>query len=79
LKVDYTEEALADIVEAITYLNERNPTAAAELDAEISRCIERLAAGEFDGPASRLRSGRQCKAGPWRRSESTISATLTNC
>jgi len=26
LKVTYTEEALADIVEAITYLNERNPT-----------------------------------------------------
>jgi len=25
LKVDYTEEALADIVDAITYLNERNP------------------------------------------------------
>jgi hypothetical protein len=26
LKVTYTEEAVADIVEAITYLNERNPT-----------------------------------------------------
>jgi hypothetical protein len=29
LKVTYTDEAVADIVEAITYLNERNPTAAA--------------------------------------------------
>jgi hypothetical protein len=29
LKVTYTEEAVADIVQAITYLNERNPTAAA--------------------------------------------------
>jgi hypothetical protein len=28
LKTTYTEEAIADIVEAITYLNERNPTAA---------------------------------------------------
>jgi plasmid stabilization system protein ParE len=37
LKVTYTEEAVADIVEAITYLNQRNPTAAANLDAEISR------------------------------------------
>jgi plasmid stabilization system protein ParE len=37
LKVTYTEEAVADIVEAITYLNERNPTAAAKLDAEIAR------------------------------------------
>jgi plasmid stabilization system protein ParE len=57
LKVTYTEEAVADIVEAITYLNERNPTAAANLDAEIARCVERLADREFDGPVSRLRSG----------------------
>jgi plasmid stabilization system protein ParE len=42
LKVTYTEEAVADIVDAITYLNERNPTAAAKLDAEIARCVERL-------------------------------------
>jgi plasmid stabilization system protein ParE len=57
LKVTYTEEAVADIVEAITYLNERNPTAAANLDAEIARCVERLADLEFEGPVSRLRSG----------------------
>ena len=57
MKVTYTEEAIADIVEAIAYLNERNPTAAANLDAEIERCIERLADREFDGPVSRLRSG----------------------
>ena len=57
MKVTYTEEAVADIVEAITYLNERNPTAAANLDAEIAQCIERLTAQEFDGPVSRLRSG----------------------
>jgi plasmid stabilization system protein ParE len=57
LKVTYTEEAVADIVEAITYLKERNPTAAASLDAEISQCIGRLAAQEFDGPVSRLRTG----------------------
>jgi plasmid stabilization system protein ParE len=57
LKVTYTEEAVADIVQAITYLNERSPTAAAKLDADIARCIERLADQEFDGPVSRLRSG----------------------
>lgn len=49
MKVTYTEEAVADIVEAIAYLNERNPTAAAKLDADIARCIERLAAQEFEG------------------------------
>jgi plasmid stabilization system protein ParE len=57
LKVTYTEEAIADIVEAIAYVNERNPTAAARLDAEIARCVERLADREFEGPVSRLRSG----------------------
>jgi plasmid stabilization system protein ParE len=44
LKITYTEEAVADIVEAITYLNERNSSAAAKLDAAITRCVERLAA-----------------------------------
>ena len=57
MKVTYTEEAVADILQAITYLNERNPTAAAKLDADIARCIERLADREFEGPVSRLRSG----------------------
>jgi plasmid stabilization system protein ParE len=57
LKVTYTEEAVADIVDAIAYLNERNPTAASKLDAEIARCVERLAEREFEGPVSRLRSG----------------------
>ena len=57
MKVTYTEEALADIVGALTYLNERNPTAASKLDAAIARCVERLADHEFEGPVSRLRSG----------------------
>ena len=57
MKVTYTEEAVADVVDAITYLHERNPTPAANLDAGIAQCIERLAAQEFDGPISRLRSG----------------------
>jgi plasmid stabilization system protein ParE len=57
LKVTYTEEAVADIVEAITYLNERSPTAAAKLDADTARYIERLADRQFEGPISRLRSG----------------------
>lgn len=62
--VNYTEEAIADIVEAITYLNERNPTAAANLDSEIERCIERLAAHDFEGPVSRLRSGALVRSWP---------------
>jgi plasmid stabilization system protein ParE len=57
LKVTYTEEAVADIVQAITYLNERNPTIAAKLDADIRRSIKRLADHEFEGPLSRLPLG----------------------
>mgnify|MGYP002684279674 CR=1 FL=1 len=57
MKVTNTEEAVADIVEAVSYRNQRNPTAAANLDAEIARCIDRLADREFDGPLSWLRSG----------------------
>lgn len=57
MKVTYTEEAIADIVDAISYLHERNPTAAAKVDADIARCIERLADREFEGPVSRLHSG----------------------
>ena len=57
MKVTYTEEAIADIVQAITYLNERNPTAAATLDTDIARCVDRLADRELEGPVSRLRSG----------------------
>ena len=67
MKVTYTEEAVADIVEAITYLNERNPTAAAKLDADIALCIERLADREFEGPVSRLRSGAAVRTGHRRR------------
>jgi plasmid stabilization system protein ParE len=64
LIVTYTEEAIADIVEAISYLNELNAAAATNLDAEIARCIERLAAHDFEGPASRLQSGALVRSWP---------------
>lgn len=64
MTVVYTEEAIADIVEAIAYLNERNPTAAANLDIDITRCIERLAAHDFEGPESRLKSGARVRSWP---------------
>jgi plasmid stabilization system protein ParE len=62
LKVSYTEEAVADIVSALTYLNERSPAAAVKLDADIERCVNRLAAQEFDGPVSRLKSGAHVRS-----------------
>ena len=64
MNVTYSEEAIADILDAITYLNERNPSAAANLGTEIAGCIEHLAAGEFEGPVSRLRSGSLVRSWP---------------
>jgi plasmid stabilization system protein ParE len=78
LKVTYTEEAVADIVQAISYLNERNPTAAAKLDADVARCVERLADRAFEGPLSRLRSGAVVRSWACRRSGSITSAIRKN-
>jgi len=64
VNVTYAEEAIADILDAIAYLNDRSPTAASQLDDELAACIERLAAGEFDGPLSRLRSGSLVRSWP---------------
>jgi plasmid stabilization system protein ParE len=78
LKVTYTEEAVADIVEAITYLNDRNPTAAANLDAQIAQCIDRLARNST--ALSRVCDpARLCEVGPSRRFASTTSATTPSC
>lgn len=64
MKATYTDEAIADVLDAIAYLYERNPTAAANLDAQIADCIKRLIGGEFDGPVSRLRSGSEVRSWP---------------
>jgi hypothetical protein len=78
LKVTYTEEAVADIVEAIAYLNERHPTAAAKLDVEIARCIERLVGREFEGRSHGSAWALSCEVGACRRSGSITSAIPTN-
>ena len=64
MNVTYAEEAIADILDAIAYLNDRSPVAASQLDRELATCIEHLAAGEFDGPLSRLRSGSIVRSWP---------------
>jgi plasmid stabilization system protein ParE len=62
LKVTYTEEAIADIIDAIEYLKDRSPRAAAALDQSISECIAGLVDRSFDGPVTRLRSGSQVQS-----------------
>jgi plasmid stabilization system protein ParE len=79
VNVTYTEEALADILDAIAYLNERNPAAASNLDTDLSACIEHLAAGEFEGPLSASAPAPLCGVGPFSRSGSTTSASQANC
>jgi hypothetical protein len=79
LKTTYTEEAIADIVEAINYLNERNPAAAA-----ISTPRSRDASSAWRPRNSRVLSrgynlARSCEVGPSRRSASTTSGILPNC
>ena len=64
MNVTYAEEAIADILDAITYLNERNPAAASNLDVDLAACIEHLAAGELEGPLPRLRSGSLVRSWP---------------
>ena len=64
VKITYAEEALADILDAVAYLNERNPAAASHLDTDLAACIEHLAGGEFEGPLSRLRSGSLVRSWP---------------
>ena len=64
MNITYTEEALADILDAIAYLILRSPAAAPNLDTDLAACIEHLAAGEFEGPLSRLRSGSLVRSWP---------------
>lgn len=61
MKVTYTPEAIADLIELLTYLSERNPLAVARLERRIYKQIDRLATREFEGPEERLRSGRRVR------------------
>ena len=75
MKVTYTEEAVADIVEAITYLTERNPTAAANLEAEIDSASSAWLRRNSMAPSPGCDPVLLCKVGPSRHSASTISVT----
>ena len=66
-------------MEAITYLNERNPAAAAKVDEDIARCIERLADRELRGQSHDSARVLSCGVGACRRSGFTTSAMPTNC
>jgi plasmid stabilization system protein ParE len=57
-------EAEEDLRCLVDYLRDRNPTAAAQLVDRIFAIIDRLAAGEFEGPEQTLRTGDRVRSWP---------------
>jgi plasmid stabilization system protein ParE len=55
----FSPEAERDFAAVIGYLAERNPRAAAELGQRIFALIDKLVAGEFEGPEHVLTSGER--------------------
>jgi plasmid stabilization system protein ParE len=64
VKVVFTAEADRDLEEAVSYLLERNPVAAARLVERAFDLARALAEGVFDGPWMTLSDGRRVKSWP---------------
>lgn len=64
MKIRFSPQARADVSAAVEYLVERSPAAAARLSASVLGTIERLAAGEFEGPQQRLTTGETVRSWP---------------
>jgi plasmid stabilization system protein ParE len=60
----FSPEAEADFVAVVSFLAERNPSAAAELGQRVFAIVDRLAAGELDGPEQTLRTGEIVRSWP---------------
>jgi ParE-like toxin of type II ParDE toxin-antitoxin system len=59
VKVELAPEAVADLAALFEYLHQRNPQAAATTADGVLAVIDRLAAGEFEGPECELRRTRE--------------------
>ena len=79
MKITYTEEAVADILEAITYLNERNPTAAATWTPRSRDASNAWPTGNSTDRSRAFDLVLRCEVGAFRRSASTTNATVTSC
>jgi plasmid stabilization system protein ParE len=62
--IQFAPHAEADFAAVIGYLAERNPVAAEEFGERIFALINRLAAGEFEGPEQTLSSGDVVRSWP---------------
>jgi toxin ParE1/3/4 len=67
VKIALAPEAVDDLAAVVEYLVERNPLAAAATADAVFAVIDRLAAEEFEGPESELRSsGERIRSWPVR-------------
>lgn len=64
MKIIFSEEADDDLAQAVGYLVERNPTAAARLIDDVFDLAHRLAARDFEGPAHELPNGQIVNSWP---------------
>ena len=67
MSVAFAPEAVEDLAAAVEYLRERNPRAAAATADAVFAAVDRLAAHEFEGPESELRTtGERVRSWPVR-------------
>jgi plasmid stabilization system protein ParE len=59
-----SDVARADLREQLDYLDERNPTAAAELLEKLYILLAKLDARAFDGPTEQLKTGERVQSWP---------------
>ena len=64
MKVRFLDLATRDLRATVEYIARRNPSAAQALSDRVLRVVEQLAAGDFEGPEQRLRSGRLVRSWP---------------
>jgi plasmid stabilization system protein ParE len=64
LTVQILSRALAELEACVEYIRNDNPRAAADFASEVFATIEMLAAGDFEGPESVLRSGQRIRSWP---------------
>lgn len=56
--------ALAEFEACVDYISKHNTSAATELAAEVFATIDMIAAGDFEGPESLLRTGQRVRSWP---------------
>ena len=64
MPIVWSSEAADDFLQALAYLRERNPVAAAQLATRVDAALTKLTREPIDGPAQRLRSGKLVRSWP---------------